>query len=123
MSSVSEEKTSAIVDEVRQPNAEEVTSIATDFLKRLGHKGLKPTKVSASEEAYLVEVELKGKMAKIRIDSATEEIREYEIETRSEETSSLPFSLKNLLVTSGIVVLFLVIFFVLDIQSILNSIF
>lgn len=123
MSSVSDEKTSTGVDEMRHPNAEQVTSIATDFLKRLGHKGLKPMKVSADEEAYLVEVELKGKTAKIKIDSTTEEIKEYEIETKTEEASSLPFSLKNILMTCGLVVLFLVIFIVLDIQSILNSIF
>jgi hypothetical protein len=123
VSSVSDEKASTGVDEIRHPNAEQVTSIATDFLKRLGHKGLRPMKVSAEEEAYLVEVELKGKTAKIKIDSATEEIREYEIETKTGETSSLPFSLRNILMTCGIVVLFLVVFFVLDIQSILGSIF
>ena len=93
------------------------------YVKRLGHKGLRPTKVSADEEAYLVEVELKGKTAKIKIDSTTEEIKEYEIEAKAEETSSLPFSLKNILLTCGIVVVFLVIFAVLDIQSILSSIF
>jgi hypothetical protein len=123
MSSVSDEKTSTASDEVRHPNAEQVTSIATNFLGRLGHKKLKPTKVSVEEETYLVEVELKKKTAKIRIDVATEEIKEYEIETKAEETSFFPFSLKNILLNCGIVVLFLIVFILLDVQSFLNGIF
>lgn len=122
MSSVSDEKTSTESDEIRHPNAEQVTSIATNFLERLGHKSLKPTKVSLEEETYLVEVELKKKTAKIKIDATTEEIKEYEIETKTEETSSFPMSLKNLLMTCGIVVLFLTVFILLDVQSFLNSI-
>lgn len=122
MSSVSDEKTSTESDEIRHPNAEQVTSIATNFLERLGHKSLKPTKVSLEEETYLVEVELKKKTAKIKIDATTEEIKEYEIETKTEETSSFPMSLKNILMTCGIVVLFLTVFILLDVQSFLNSI-
>ena len=122
MSSVSDEKTSTESDEIRHPNAEQVTSIATNFLERLGHKSLKPTKVSLEEETYLVEVELKKKTAKIKIDATTEEIKEYEIETKTEETSSFPMSLKNILLTCGIVVLFLTVFILLDVQSFLTSI-
>ena len=123
MSSVPDEKASTASDEIRHPNAEQVTSIATSFLERLGHKKLKPTKVSVEEETYLVEVELKKKTAKIRIDVATEEIKEYEIETKTEETPFFPFSLKNILLNCGIVVLFLFVFILLDVQSFLNSIF
>lgn len=123
MSSVSDEKTSTASDEIRHPNAEQVTSIATNFLKRLGHKSLKPKKVSLDEEAYLVEVELKKKTAKIKIDATTEEIKEYEIETKAEETSFFPFSLKNILLICGIVVLFLIVFILLDVQSFLSSLF
>ncbi|UCE29316.1 MAG: hypothetical protein JSV85_00855 [Candidatus Bathyarchaeota archaeon] len=123
MSSVSDEKTTPELDEIRHPNAEQVTSIATDFLERLGHKGLRPKKVSVDEEAYLVEVELKKKTAKIKIDVTTEEIKEYEIETKTEEPSAFPFSLKSILLTCGIVVLFLVVFLLLDVQSFLSGIF
>lgn len=122
MSSVSDEKTSTESDEIRHPNAEQVTSIATNFLERLGHKSLKPTKVTLEEDAYLVEVELKKKTAKIKIDATTEEIKEYEIETKTEETSSFPISPKSILMICGIVVLFLVVFILLDVQSFLNSI-
>lgn len=123
MSSTSDEKKLTVSDEIRHPNAEQVTSIATNFLKRLGHKNLKPKKVSVEEEAYLVEVEMKKKTAKIRIDVATEEIKEYEIENKAEETSFFPFSPKNILLNCGIVVLFLVLFILLDVQSFINNIF
>ncbi len=44
-------------------NAEEVTLIATRFLRRLGNKhGLKPFKASPQGERYIVEVELKKKI-------------------------------------------------------------
>jgi len=122
MSSVSDEKTSTESDEIRHPNAEQVTSIATNFLERLGHKSLKPTKVTLEQEAYLVEVELKKKTAKVKIDATTEEIKEYEIETKTEETSPFPISPKSILMICGIVVLFLIVFILLDVQSFLNSI-
>ena len=123
MSSTSDEKTPTEPDEIRHPNAEQVTSIATDFLERLGHKGLRPKKVSVDEEAYLVEVELRKKTAKIKIDATTEEIKEYEIEAKTEESSAFPFSLRNILLIGGIVVLFLVVFILFDVQSFLNGIF
>ena len=54
-------------------NAEEVTLIATDFLKRLGNKqGLKPIKASLDEDTYIVEVGLSKKTATVQIDSTTE---------------------------------------------------
>ncbi len=62
-------------------NAENATSVATDFLKRLGYKrGLLPKKVSLAEQVYVVEIDLEKKAAKIQIDSKTKEIREYEIQ-------------------------------------------
>ena len=61
--------------------------------------------------------------AKIKIDATTEEIKEYEIEAKTEESSAFPFSLKNILLIGGIVVLFLVVFILFDVQSFLNGIF
>jgi len=51
-------------------NAEEVTLIATRFLRRLGNRhGLKPIKASLQGERYVVEVELKKKIATVQIDT------------------------------------------------------
>lgn len=41
-------------------NAETVTTIATSFLKRIGHKsGVKPKRATLEEEAYIVEIDTK----------------------------------------------------------------
>lgn len=80
--------------------AEEVTQIATDFLKDLGNKYVMPKRVSKEgERNYGVEVDLKGRVASILIDRNTKEIIEYEItEPRREissggEVSSSPFGI------------------------------
>ena len=66
-------------------NAENATSVATDFLKRLGYKrGLLPKKVSLAEQIYVVEIDMDKKAAKVQIDSKTKEIREYEIQEAEE---------------------------------------
>lgn len=58
-------------------NAEEVTLIATRFLRRLGNRhGLKPIKASLQGERYVVEVELKKKIATVQIGATNEEIKE-----------------------------------------------
>ena len=64
MSATSQETVPEVVTsaapEPKTLNAEVVTTMVTDFLKRLGHKGgLKPKRVSLEGEVYTVEVELK----------------------------------------------------------------
>jgi hypothetical protein len=76
-------------------NAETVTTIATSFLKRIGHKsGIKPKRVSLEEGVYIVEVEMKRLMAIVRVDAETHEIKEYEIQPKGEETSFVSISPK-----------------------------
>jgi len=84
-------------------NAENATSVATDFLKRLGYKrGLLPKKVSLAEEIYIVEIDVDKKAAKVQIDSKTKEIREYEI-SESEEGGGSGSKLKIILVIVPII--------------------
>jgi len=87
----------------RELNAEAVTTVATSFLKRIGHKsGLKPKRVSLEEETYTVEVEMKRLMAIVQVDAKTHEIKAYEIQPKGEEGSSFSISPKTLIVTFGI---------------------
>jgi hypothetical protein len=52
-----DEETHVEEEETKLLNAEEVTLIATSFLKRLGNnQGLKPIKASLEEDVYVVEV-------------------------------------------------------------------
>jgi hypothetical protein len=84
-------------------NAETVTSIATSFLKRIGHKGgLKPKRVSLEEGIYTVEVEMKKLTALVRIDAETHEIKEYEIQPKGEETPFISISPKVIVVVFGV---------------------
>jgi hypothetical protein len=84
-------------------NAETVTTIATNFLKRIGNKGgLKPKRVTLEEALYVVEIELKKFTAIIRIDSETHEIKGYEIQPKSEEISSFSISPKTIALVFGI---------------------
>ena len=89
-------------EETKLLNAEEVTTIATNFLKRLGHKqGLKPIKASLEEEVYVVDVSLIKKTATVQIDASTEQIKEYEIKEKEQETqtsSLLSFTPKNIII-------------------------
>jgi hypothetical protein len=69
-------------------NAEVVTTITTASLKRLGHKGgLKPKRVSLEGEIYTVEVETKKFTAVVQVGAATREIKEYDVQPKSEEDS------------------------------------
>jgi len=84
-------------------NAETVTTIATNFLKRIGHKsGVKPKRVTLEEGAYIVEIDMKKIMAIVRVDAETHEIKEYEIQPKGEETSFVSISPKIIAVTFGI---------------------
>jgi len=109
--------------EARLLNAEEVTLIATKFLRRLGNKhGLKPIRASLQEERYIVEVGLKKKIATVQIDATSEEIREYEIKDKVKETSpSFPLTRKNILLICGIVVASIFVSSLLGVQSFLPS--
>jgi len=94
--------TSATI-QTKKLNAETVTTIATSFLKRIGHKsGIKPKRVSLEEGIYIIEVEMKKLLAIVRIDSETHEIKEYEIQPKGEETSFVSISPKIIAVTFGI---------------------
>jgi len=112
-------------EEVRLLNAEEVTLIATRFLRRLGNKyGLKPIKAFLQEERYVVEVELKEKIATVQIDAANEEIKEYAIKDKVKEPSSFfPLTRKNILLICGIVAISIFVSALLGVQSFLPSLF
>ena len=106
-------------------NAEEVTLIATNFLRRLGNKrDLKPIKASLQEERYVVEVGLKKKIATVQIDATSEEIKEYEIKDIAKETtSSFSLTRKNILLICGIVAISIFVSGLLGVQSFLPSLF
>jgi len=90
-------------------NAEWATSLAEDFLKRLGYKGsLLPKKVSLAGEKYLVEVELKKRTAKVQIDTKTREIKEYEIQ-EVETESGFSLSKRNRFLLIGVSVTIIVV--------------
>ena len=89
--------TSAVPQE-KELNAEVVTAMAAGFLKRIGHKGgLKPKRVSLEGDLYTVEVELKQFSATVKIDTATRQIKEYDVQPKSEESSLSSLSPKTLL--------------------------
>lgn len=76
----------------KELNAEEVTAMATNFLKRIGHKGnLKPKRVSLEEEVYTVEIETKKFMAVVKVGTQTRDITEYDVQPKSEEGTSINF--------------------------------
>jgi hypothetical protein len=84
-------------------NAESVTTIATNFLKRIGNKShLKPKRVSLEEGIFTVEVEMNKLSAIIRVESETHEIRSYEIQPKGEEAPSFSMSPRTLLMIFGI---------------------
>lgn len=115
-------------EEEKLLNAEEVTLIATDFLKRLGNKQcLKPIKASLDEDVYIVEVGLNKKTATVQIDATTEQIREYEIKEKEQATqqssSFIPLTPKNIMMLAGIAGAAVVVSALLGIQSLIPSIF
>lgn len=83
-------------------DAELFTSLAEDFLKRIGYdRGIRPIKATLEGETYIVEVELEDRTAKVQINTRTVEIREFEIQEKEEETG-FPLSTKKLLFMVGI---------------------
>ena len=102
MSLTSQDTASDIVTSAAAPprklNAEIVTTMTTSFLKRLGHKGgLKPKRVSLEGEVYTVEIETKKFTAVVRVGAATREIKEYDVQPKSEEGSFISISPKLIL--------------------------
>jgi hypothetical protein len=101
LSATSQESAQVVTSAAPQPkplNAEVVTTMTTAFLKRLGHKsGLKPKRVSLEGDIYTVEVDTKKFTAVVRIGAATREIKEYDVQPKSEESSFFSFSPKFLL--------------------------
>jgi hypothetical protein len=91
------------VPQIKELNAETVTTIATGFLKRIGNKGgLKAKRVSLEESIYTVEVDMKKLMAIVQVDAKTHEIRSYEIQAKGEETSSFSVSPKMVMIMFGV---------------------
>ena len=128
MSADEEETYEEEEEETKLLNAEEVTLIATNFLKRLGNKhGLRPIKASLEEEdVYVVEVGLIKKTATVQIDDSIEQIKEYEIqdqEQESSESSFLPLTPKNILILGGVSAASIVVSGLLGISSLLPSLF
>lgn len=127
MSSADEEEEASYEEEenIQPLNAEEVTLIATNFLKRLGNKhGLKPIKASLEEERYTVDVELKSKIATVEIDAINRRIETYEIKSKAKETSSsFPLTRKNILFICGIAAVSIFVSGLLGVQSLLPSVF
>jgi hypothetical protein len=89
--------------QMRKLNAEVVTTMTTSFLKRLGHKsGLKPKRVSLEGELYTVEVETKKFTAIVQVSAETREIKEYDVQPKTEESFLANFSPRTLLIVVGI---------------------
>jgi hypothetical protein len=102
LSATSQEITPEVVtsatSQSKRLNAEVVTTMTTAFLKRLGHKGgLKPKRVSLEGEVYTVEVETKKFTAVVQVAATTREIKEYDVQPKSEEGFFASFSPKTLL--------------------------
>lgn len=112
--------------ETKTLNAQQVTSIATAFLRSLGHKrGIKPKHVFIENQRYVVEAEIGKKiLAKVQIDMVTSEIKEYAIEKKTEEAPiSLPVEPRAILIMFGVAAAVSLIFAILDLQTILSSLF
>jgi hypothetical protein len=104
LSATSQESAQVVTSAAPEPkklNAEVVTTMTTAFLKRLGHKsGLKPKRVSLEGDVYTVEVDTKKFTAVVRIGAVTHEIKEYDVQPKSEESSFFSFSPKFLLIVA-----------------------
>jgi hypothetical protein len=89
--------TSAI-PEAKELNVEAVTEMSAAFLKRIGHKGgLKPKRVFLEGDLYTVEVEMKQFTATFKVDTITRQIKEYDVQPKSEESSLSSLSPKTLI--------------------------
>ncbi len=91
----------------KEVSAELVTTLAAGFLRRIGHKGgLKPKRVSVEGDLYTVEVELKQFTATVKVDATNQQVTEYDVQPKSEESalSNLaPKTLLTMIIVSGMV--------------------
>ncbi len=77
-----------ISPEISRFDAENATTMAAEFLKRLGYRGSwLPMKVSLDGELYIVEMMFQKLNAKVQINFKTKEIKEYEFQKSEEENS------------------------------------
>jgi hypothetical protein len=94
------------VPQSKDLDAEEVTTMAVEFLKRIGHKGrTNPKRVSLEETTYTAELEMKKFVATVKFDSGTREIKEYDVQPKTEESSMLSISPKIILTVAVISVM------------------
>ncbi|MGD8565123.1 MAG: hypothetical protein PVF96_02095 [Candidatus Bathyarchaeota archaeon] len=101
---------------IKRLNAETVTAIALNFLKRIGYKrSIQPKKVSLEDNLYIVEVEMNKSSGVVRIDASTHEIKEYEILPKREEESSSTLSPRRIVISSIIsVVVYIMLHFIFE---------
>ena len=89
--------------EISRFDAENATSMTTDFLERLGYKGKwLPLKVSREGELFVVEMVQQKKTAKVQINSSTKDIKEYEFQDTATESKS-PIKSKGLIFLVAII--------------------
>ena len=108
--------------EMKPLNAQQVTAVALNFLKSLGHKrGVNPRRVFIENQRYVVEAEIgKRTLAKVQVDMITSEIKEYGIEKEAEETPiNLPVEPRAIVIVVAISVVVSLVFALLDLQSLL----
>ena len=90
---------STVPEDTKQFSAEAATTIASDFLKRLGYKkGLFPRKAVLSEKVFTIEIDIEKESAKVQIDSQTKTVTEFEIHKAEEESSSPILSKKKIII-------------------------
>lgn len=84
-------------------NAETVTTIATSFLKRIGHKsGVKPKRVTLEEGAYIVEIDMKKSWLSFELMLRLMKSRSMKYSQKAKKRLLFPFHQKSSTVTFGI---------------------
>ena len=91
-------------------DAEQVTLLAENFLRRMGYRrsGLHPKKATIEGEKYLVEVAVKKRTATVQVDVATGEIKGFQIEEAAESGGSA-LSPRNLAIIGAVAAISVVI--------------
>jgi hypothetical protein len=91
-------------------NAENTTSVAANFMTRLGYKqGQFPTKLYVDGETDVVELKLQQGTARVQIDTKTKEVKEYEIQEGESRLGFLASKKKLLLFLSSIITIVVVL--------------
>jgi hypothetical protein len=86
------------VPQGKELNAESVTAMAANFLKRIGYKGgIKPKRVSLEGDLYTVEFEMSKFTATVKVDVLVRKIKEYDVQPKSEESALASLSPKTLI--------------------------